>query len=389
MKILYHHRIASKDGQYVHVEELTKALKAQGHELIMVGPSVVDKHEFGSEGGVVSKLKQHIPGAIYELLEFCYSFVAFFKLLAAAISHKPDFLYERYNLFMPAGVWLSKILGLPMLLEVNAPLYEERSKYDGIALSSLARWSERYVWSNAHKVLPVTEVLAGMVEAQGVARDKIVVIPNGIDKQKFDTQRGDDVIRKRLGLENRLVLGFTGFMREWHGLDRIVDLLAGDDNERHFLIVGDGPARQSIETRAKELGVEDRVTITGIVQREQVAGYVTAFDIALQPDVVDYASPLKLFEYMALGRAIVAPDKPNIREILVHEENALLFDPNDKDTFYGTINMLCKDDALREKISVGARNAIDEQKLTWENNAGKVIALAQNLVDKVKCATSP
>ena len=80
MKILYHHRIASKDGQFVHVEELTNALKRQGHQIIMVGPAVVDNNEFGSQGGIIAVLKKFMPGFLYELMEFGYNLIVFIKL---------------------------------------------------------------------------------------------------------------------------------------------------------------------------------------------------------------------------------------------------------------------------------------------------------------------
>ena len=381
MKILYHHRIASKDGQYVHVEELTKALKDLGHELIIVGPSVMDKSDFGSEGGLVPILKRHIPGFLYELLELSYSVFAFVKLAIAVREHKPDFLYERYNLFMPAGVWIKKIFKLPMLLEVNAPLFDERKKYNGIVMPALARWSESYAWNGADFVLPVTEVLAKVVEKKGVPRNRINVIPNGIDPEKFNNAPTTEEAKKRLGLDGKLVLGFTGFMREWHGLERIVDLLAADD-KRHLLLVGDGPARESISLRAKELGVLEKITITGIVQRGDIASYVAAFDIALQPDVVDYASPLKLFEYMVLGRAIVAPDKDNIREILTNENDALLFDAENEESFLRAVEKLCSDDDLRNKVASGARKTINEKRLTWQRNAERVIGFYKQLVSR-------
>jgi len=124
VKILYHHRIASKDGQYVHVEELTRALAARGHEIIFVGPKVVEQEDFGSDGGVVAALKKRLPKALYELLELGYSLLAYARLARAVRRHRPDCLYERYNLYLPAGVWIKRRFGLPMLLEVNAPLYE-------------------------------------------------------------------------------------------------------------------------------------------------------------------------------------------------------------------------------------------------------------------------
>jgi len=376
MKILYHHRIASKDGQYVHVEELTKALKSLGHEIIMVSPTVAKNEDFGSEGGIVKKLKKHMPKVVYELLELSYSFHAYRKLAAAIKKHKPDVIYERYNLYLPSGIWIKKKYKLPFLLEVNAPIYDERNKYDGIGLKRLAKWTERYVWQNADVVLPVTNVLANIIQKDGVPIERMHVIHNGIDKNKFSNKIETSEAKKRLGIKEEIVLGFTGFVRDWHGLDRVVDLLANDQHEtRHLLIVGDGPATASILDRAKVKGVENCVTITGIVGRDQVADYVAAFDIALQPDVVDYASPLKMFEYLALGRAIVAPNKDNILEILTHEDNALLFDNDDNNSFYEAIERLCQDDDLRRHISKRAKETIDEKNYTWVNNAKRVISL--------------
>ena len=382
MKILYHHRIASKDGQYVHVEELTKALRQLGHEIIMVGPSVVENNQFGFDGGLISLMKSYVPKFLYEILEFSYSFYAYKKLASAVKKHKPDVIYERYNIFMPAGVWIKKKYCLPLLLEVNAPLYQERHKYNGIALKSLAQWTERYAWRNADRVLPVTHVLANIMTLAGVDEHKMTVIPNGIDPEKFGDQIQVLPAKKVFGLNGKVVLGFTGFMREWHGLDKIVDVLkeSGRD-DCHLLFVGDGPARSSIEKRAKQLGVESQVTITGIVDRDKVAGYVAAFDIALQPDVVDYASPLKLFEYMALGKAIVAPGKDNIKEILKNRVNGLLFDPNDSDALIKTVTELLNDEALRETLGIKARHSIDEMGLTWTNNAKKVEHLYRDLLD--------
>ena len=383
MKILYHHRTASKDGQFVHIEELTEALKALGHEIIMVGPNAAAEQEsFGADGGFVARLKRHMPGFLYELLEFGYNLVVYWKLDRAIKQHKPDCLYERYNLYLPAGVWIKRRHKLPMLLEVNAPLFAERSRYDGIALPSLAKWTEHYTWCGADKVLPVTQVLADYIKQAGVSAEKLVVIPNGINKERFAHVPSQEQAKQRLGLSGRLVLGFTGFIRDWHGLDNVVDFLADapDDVPRHLLIVGDGPARASIQRRADELGVADKLTITGIIGREQVADYIAAFDIALQPSVVDYASPLKLFEYLALGRAIVAPDKPNIREILSHETNALLFAVDDKNAFALAVKRLCDDAPLRARLGAAAKAAIDEQHLTWDSNAQRVASLFASMI---------
>jgi len=256
------------------------------------------------------------------------------------------------------------------------------AKYDGIALPWLARWSERYTWRGADCVLAVTEVLAKRVEAVGVNREKIVVIPNGINPDHFGSEFDNEQAKRRLGLEGRLVLGFTGFLRDWHGLEKVVELLASANPGWHLLIVGDGPARDALEKRAMTLNVTNRLTITGVVGRDDVAAHVAAFDIALQPAVVDYASPLKLFEYMALGRPVVAPAQPNIMEILVDGENALLFDPRDPRGLGSAVERLCRDAGLRQRIGEAARRTIRSRRLTWADNATRVTELFAGLTGK-------
>ena len=184
MKILYHDRIASKDGQYVHIEELTKAFKEIGHTLVFVAPYYTNRANFGNDGGIVRNLKNNFPRSLYEILELSYSLVIVIKLIKTILINRPDFIYERYNLYQPAGVIIAKLFGIPLLLEVNAPLVDERSKYSGLSLRKLAKFIENFTWKRASLVLPVTQVLASIIQNTGVSADKIHVIHNGIDGQQ-------------------------------------------------------------------------------------------------------------------------------------------------------------------------------------------------------------
>jgi len=390
VKILYHHRTRSKDGQAVHIEELIHALEHRGHDIVVVGPEAHAREAFGAEAGIVATLKRRVPKALYELAELGYAAHAFRRLMAAIRTHRPDIIYERYNLFFPAGIWAARRTGLPLILEVTAPLVAERARHDGLALAGLARWSERSVWRGGDMVLPVTEVLAGELRAAGVPDSRITVIANGIDPARFTRRAGDAAAKAALGLGGRLVLGFTGFMRPWHGLERVIDVVAeAADRSLHFLVVGDGPARAELEAAASRRGVGDRVSFAGLVQREAIGDYVAAFDIALQPDVVAYASPLKLFEYMATGCAIVAPDTANIREILSDGHDALLFDSAAPGAFRAALERLCADAALRARLGAGAVRTIESRGLTWAENARRVEEIAARLVAARHVAGTP
>lgn len=385
MRILYHHRTASKDGQAVHIEEMIAAMRDQGHEVHIVGPAVSQQGEMGGKVGWVHKLKGALPKVLYELLELAYSVVAYRHLKAAAAKFKPDFIYERYNLFLLSGSMLKRHLNIPLLLEVNSPLVHERSQHSGgLALKGLAKWAEGKAWRSADYVLPVTNVLGGYVRAYGVPDERIAVIPNGINEAHFSSAPEPEAAKAALGLSGKLVLGFTGFVRDWHGVDRVVRWLAtpqAPDNA-FLLVVGDGPVRGELEALAKTLGIANKIRFTGVVDRTKVPEHVAAFDIALQPAVTAYASPLKMMEYMVLGKAIVAPKEPNLLEILSNGDNALMFDVQSKQGLEEALTRLCQDGDLRQKLSAGAQATIPRLNLTWNGNAARVAQLADSLVNR-------
>jgi glycosyltransferase involved in cell wall biosynthesis len=389
MKILYHHRTASKDGQAVHIEEMIAALRADGHEVCVVGPSSGEHGKMGGGVSWVHRLKAELPKAIYEILELAYSLHAYRKLKAAARHFKPDIIYERYNLYLLAGSMLKNRLGIPLFLEVNSPLVFERSQHGGgLALPWLAKWAEGTAWRAADYVLPVTRVLAGYIMEYGVPEKRISVIPNGINKAHFAQAPDPEYAKGKLGLQNKLVLGFTGFVRDWHGVDRIIEWMASPDAPEniHLLVVGDGPARSSLEIQAISLKIGDKVTFTGVVHRDSVPAYVAAFDIALQPAVTSYASPLKLIEYMVLGKAIIAPRTPNLLEILTNGVNAALFDETCPSSLTETLTRLCRDTHFRQQLSVATRESIDRFQLTWTGNARRIIDLADKRISEKNMA---
>ena len=374
MRILYSHRIGSRDGQGVHLEEMVAAMRAEGHEVRLVGPSFYGQGGWGGESRAVGLARRLLPGWAAEGAELAYNLPAYRALSRAAAEFRPDVIYERANLFFLAGAMLARRMRLPYLLEVNAPLADERARHGNLRLSRLAAAAERHTWRAADRVLPVTEVLADRIAREGVPRERITVIPNGIQLAHYPEPEPRPT-------DGPLTLGFVGFVREWHGMDRVVSAMAAwkGDQQLRLRVVGDGPARPGLEAQAASLGIADRVSFDGVVDHEVIPGLVAGFDIALQPAAVAYASPLKVFEYMAAGRAIVAPDQPNLREVLEHERTALLFDPADEGAMWGAIARLAADPALRARLGAAARAEVLRRDLTWTGNARRVVALAEDL----------
>ena len=381
LDILYHHRVLADDGMRVHISAIVNALTTDGHTVRLVGPDA-NSAQSRSVTGRLGRLRKRLPGWLGEILELGYNLPAFLRLARTIRQRRPDVLYERYNMYLLAGVWASRLWRVPLILEVNAPLADERSAEGQLALRRLGRWCERYVWRRADAVLPVSHVLKRYVQAADVPADRIQVVPNGAaapgDPATLATRAAR--VRQEHCLENKLVLGFVGFVRPWHGMrhvvDALVDLQAWDPV---LLIVGDGPARAEIEQRAADLGITDRVVFTGRVDHTSVPAYVATFAIALQPAVTPYASPLKLLDYAAAGCAIVAPDQANIRELVEPGVSARLVPPGDPDALRAVLRDLATAPDERRRLGEGARARIVDCGLTWQANARRIGDLGNRL----------
>jgi glycosyltransferase involved in cell wall biosynthesis len=215
MNIIYHHRIASRDGQYVHVIAIVNSLRARGHNVFLIGPAGIHKTEFGERNSFIYYMKCLIPRFIYELLELSYCIFSFSRLYFLCRNQNIDAIYERYNLYSPAGALVARHLKIPFLLEVNAPLAQERARYSGLALPKLAQKIEMFTWRAADSVLAVTKVLADIVIATGVAPERVQVVPNGVNPVRFASLPAREAAKAALGLEGKRVVGFVGFVREW------------------------------------------------------------------------------------------------------------------------------------------------------------------------------
>ncbi len=373
MRVLYSHRIQSRDGQSVHLEELVAALRRAGHEVLVVGPGMYEASGFGGENRLVKLIRNCLPNVVGELAEIAYNLPAYLRLSRAFGAFQPDVIYERYNLFYIAGAVLARRRRVPFYVEVNSPLADERSREGGLGLRALARAMERFVWNGADRIAAVTGVLRDIIAAQGAPRARIEVVANGIDLPCFATIPAPPESR------GTVTLGFIGFMRPWHGLDQLLEALARHGDERvRLLVVGDGPVLPDLRRQAEALGLAGRARFTGLAGREAIAGLLAEMDVAMQPKVVAYASPLKVFEYMAAGRAIVAPDQPNIREILAHEETALLFDPTEPGGMWRAILRLIEDAPLRRRLGAAAKAEIARRDYTWRANAERVTDWARS-----------
>ena len=261
------------------------------------------------------------------------------------------------------------------MLEVNC-LFTQGAyeRFEPVALRGLAVRLERQALNMATVVAAVSTPLADQIRA--LAGRPAVVIPNGADPERFSLSRADaERVRARHHLAGRLIVGWTGILRDWHGLDLLLDAVSGVPDAT-LLIVGDGPARASVEERAAACGIGDRVVITGRVAHGEMPDYMAAMDIAVVADErTGVASPMKLLEYMSMGRAVVAPRLENIQDLVEDGTDGLLFRPGDSQELAAVLQRLANDADLRRRLGSAARAKIEARR-NWRQNAEAVLRLA-------------
>ena len=300
---------------------------------------------------------------------------------------QPDFIYQRYARFSWAGVAAAVQTKRPLFLEYNGSEVWVGRHWDRVgSLDLLARY-ERLNLEAATRIFVVSEVERRNLEARGITPEKIVVNPNGVDVERFRPGAGGREARRELGLrDDELVAGFVGTFGPWHGVEKLAEAIRSTpgSGQLRFLLVGSGSLHAEVEKQlASEAG---RVIFTGAVDHDRVPRLLDACDILLAPHVplADgsefFGSPTKIFEYMAMGKAIVASRLGQIGEVLTDQETALLVEPGNVAELVTAIEKLIESDELRATLGAKARG-VAEREHTWKHNAQRVLEAYQSLTE--------
>jgi glycosyltransferase involved in cell wall biosynthesis len=270
------------------------------------------------------------------------------------------FVWQRHELFQTAGLDLADALGVPSALFVPATHVWEaeqwgvhRPGWRGLA----EKFGETPAFRRADVVACGTDLVAEQAARLGARPESIVVTPTGVDLDLFATLPSATQARARLGLTDRFVVGWVGSFRGFHALEQAIEALRGVD-DASLLLVGDGPERRGIEAAAHARGVA--TVFTGTVPHPEIPELLAAIDVAIvlaPKDGTFHYSPLKLAEYLAAGRAIVAPNVPQLAARLVTGAEAILIPPGDTSALARALRRLHDDPALRARLGTAARAA--------------------------------
>jgi glycosyltransferase involved in cell wall biosynthesis len=348
-------------GASVHVGELARALAEEGAEVLVLVTAVHERSPPPPPGVTRRLLPGPGKGAPVEAR------VAAGPARAAWLGDvvrrwRADAVYERVALHTTIAVAAAAEAGVPHVAELNAPLPEEAARYRGLTDVALASELEGRVLAGSDVVLAVTSPLADYAWRRGARQ--VEVCPNAVDPSRFRRPA-------RAGAEPPSVV-FTGRLRPWHGAATLAQAweLLGPAAPR-LVVVGDGDGRDRLEAAGAH--------VTGTVPHGAVPGLLAAAQIGVVPypaDTPGYFSPLKLFEYLAAGLAVVGADLPGVRDIA--GPATVLVPPGDAASLAAAVADLAADPARRAELGAAGRQTVLANH-TWRHRARRILDLAGRL----------
>jgi glycosyltransferase involved in cell wall biosynthesis len=371
-------------GSVGHVAGVVNNLKHCFTAPIVLSTDRLEMLDPGIDLRLLPPLPRHFN--FRELPEFAYTDTMFAGARDIIAHERVAFIYQRYSRGNYTGAKLRHRHGIPLVLEFNgSETWVARHWGGGMVHERALDDIEGLNLRTADLVVVVSSVLRDGLLARGIPDDKMLVNPNGVDPRRFRPGVGGDVVRAALGLGDKIVIGFIGTFERWHGAEILAEafgrLMRGRPDLRtrvRLLMIGDGPGRTSAIRRLDAWQVADITVCTGQVAQATAPAYIDACDILASPHVPNpdgtpfFGSPTKLFEYMAMGRGIVASDLNQIGEILEHGRTAWLVAPADPDALSEGLGRMVDDAALRERLGREARLVACET-YTWNAHTRRIV----------------
>lgn len=396
--------LGANQGSRIHVDRIIAGLRNAGHEVRLVAAQPGGTVLFDPRDGTVRTIDAHddrpyrLTGQMWYIAEK-YGFSSaelvtsdrVFRC-AAEVLRGCDLLHARLAPFDLAAAAVRRELGLPLVVEANTPPLEEaRHFYPHMFVhhpERLARFAASETFAQAAAIATVSRTLGNMLVSQwSIDPDKITVLPNAadLDLASASTER-IQVLRQEHQLGDGHVVMFVGALQPWHDVDlllRAFRRLSSDHSRAKLLIVGDGPERAGLEALAGELNLQQRARFTGEVSHARVGELLALADIAVAPypplPIAFYFSPLKLFEYMAAGKALVASRVGQIAEVVTDGKHGLLTTPGDVEGLATAISRLLDGDELRRHLGENARGKVTREH-TWTRNVARLTAIYEQVL---------
>ncbi|MCP4419992.1 MAG: glycosyltransferase family 4 protein [Chloroflexi bacterium] len=384
--------LASEVGQMMLVRQTIQGLEQRGHTVDLFN---LQGHDVVAYPNLADLTQQrHLPLGMsgkrpYQLMEgglrrlqhaLKMPYLAEFdsrRFYEAAVRALPDYqiCHEYAGLLSLGTAYASQKTDVPYVLTVDADLLLEAGvvgePITGVR-RKVAKWAAQKSYQLANQIITVSTLTKeNLVENWGVAAKKISVIPNGVTVSLFNQPVDTTQIRAELGVGDAPIIMFVGGFQMWHGLDKLLEAVAVVVNilpEVRLLLVGDGPARPFVEETIHRLNLRKQVSITGFQPHARIPKLLAIADVVSLPypklPQEMWFSPLKLYEYMAAGKAIVASNAGQIKHVIRHNENGLLVTPGDVTELARACLHILQDKAAQMRLGANAQQEA-EMEHSW------------------------
>ena len=363
-------------GAASHIKGVVEGLINLGAQVQLISNDRISG--FDQDVSVINPVSSGTSRAIFDInnnLNFTR------QLLPLLEQNVPSFVYQRYARFSWAGVVAAIKTNRPLFLEYNGSEVWVGKHWDRVGKLDLLERYEQLNLKAATRIFVVSEVERRNLENRGVDSGKIIINPNAVDVSSFHPNVGGTEVRRKLGfIDNDVVVGFVGTFGPWHGVLVLAEAIKTfrTDLPIKFLLVGSGSLHAEVQQMLVDETNAGRVIFTGPVGHNEVPALLDACDILVSPHVplADgsefFGSPTKLFEYMAMGKGIVASRLGQIADVLDDANTALLVEAGDSDELASAIRRLAESGELRRRLGTNAREtAVHEH--TWKHNAQRVL----------------
>lgn len=378
-------------GSFSHIAGFLDGMKELGHEFTFAASAQCypkEKYPF-----------RHIPYPTLftnfpEIPCLAYNNILSRELPKLIQEIKPDFIYQRHSEFIHSPSAIAKKRNIPFILEANNSEWWWKKNWAKLFLDDILRRCEDVHFHTADAIMVVSDVLKNdLVRLFNLPPEKIHVNPNGVDIDAFSDEIDSEQFFSELSesLQTRwsgkTLCGFVGTFGEWHGVEVLAQSVkhAVQENPNiHFMLIGDGKLRGSVEKILKDDGVEDHVTLLGTVKHHLVPLYLSLCPILLSPHTentdgtVFFGSPTKLFEYMGMGKAIIASGVGQIADIIKDGINGIITEQRNPQDLAQKVLALADNPTQCKQLGKNARyDAVSTY--SWKHNAQRVIEVVDGV----------
>ena len=377
MRVLFTYSAVGVGGDAIQTLALVAALRAGGHQVELVGPNPVRPYDFVSPMFGVPNFAYHfIPRPFLEfVIEFCLQFVTLYRARALIRTQKFDLVFHRGHIYDLVGVPIAQMARCPLVVLLDAPHGEEWDMIGKSYNRRLNHFAMERLTRQATLITTISQFSREYFLGLGVPPEKVLVQPNGVSHAQL--QRGLIASREfsPFRSQDTAVVGFVGNFTPWHRVDLLLDAIKRLQlrGSVHFkaVIVGNGSTLRECRSLAERLELNPYVNWVGEVPHAEAFRRIEEFDVAILPNTLCTGSPLKLLEYAALARPIMAPDLPNIRDIFEHGKDIWLFEPGNPTALADGLETLRLQPEFARELG---RNALEKMRNhTWEENVSRIL----------------